>query len=181
MAQNAANVRVAVDGMLAVAPLATAAPTSAVSTLPATWVDLGYFSEDGVTESTSQSSDKIKAWQRAATVRTTITEGESTYKGQLIETKKDTIELAFGTTVDSVTGSYVKSPTKDRPRKSFVLDVIDGAVISRTYIPDGQVTEIGDVVYRNGEPIGYEVTITAYENTGIGGSAKVWDTSLIVP
>lgn len=176
MANDASNVSVAGDGMVAYGPLTATAPTG-LGALPAGFEDVGYISEDGVVESTEQSIEKIKAWQRNATVRSTVTEGESTYSFTMIETKAATVELAFGVTVGD-DGSYVKNPGAERPHQSFIIDVIDGERLERQYIPDGQVTELGEITRANGEPVGYEVTITAYDNASIGGSSKVWDTAL---
>lgn len=176
MANDASNVSVAGDGIIAVGELTAAAPAG-LGALPVGFTDLGYISEDGVTESTEQSVEKIKAWQRNAVVRSTVTEGETTFSFTMIETKRETIELAFGTEVDS-DGSYVKNPGKERPRKSFIIDVIDGDRVERQYIPDGQVTELGEITRANGEAVGYEVTISAYDNADIGGAVKVWDTAL---
>jgi hypothetical protein len=45
---------------------------------------------------------------------------------------------------------------------------VDGDVDIRIVIPDGQVTERGDVTYANGEAIGYDVTVTAYpDDSGV--------------
>jgi hypothetical protein len=38
----------------------------------------------------------------------------------------------------------------------------DGSDLIRIVVPDGQVVERGDVVYKNDTPIGYQVTVTAY-------------------
>ena len=176
MANDASNVSVAGDGMIAYGDLDAAAPTG-LGSLPTGFQDVGYISEDGVVESTEQSVEKIKAWQRNATVRSTVTEGETTYQFTMIETNPVTVELAFGVEVGS-DGSYVKSAGKERPRKAFIIDVIDGDRVERSYIPDGQVTELGEITRANGEPVGYEVTVTAYDNDGIGGSVQVWDTAL---
>jgi hypothetical protein len=75
-------------------------------------------------------------------------------------------------------GNFVVIPSSTGGQKSFIIDVVDGSELIRTYIPNGEVTEVGDRVYASGEPIGYEVTITAYPNTTVGGSAKVWATAL---
>jgi hypothetical protein len=40
------------------------------------------------------------------------------------------------------------------------------------------VTEVGDRVYANGDPIGYEVTIEAEYNSTLAGNAKLWSTRL---
>jgi hypothetical protein len=48
----------------------------------------------------------------------------------------------------------------------------------RYYIPEGEVTEVGDRTYASGEPIGYDVTISAYPNATLAGSAHVWMTAL---
>lgn len=176
MANDASNVSVAGDGLVAYGALTATAPTG-LGALPVGFEDVGYISEDGIVESTEQSVEKIKAWQRNAHVRSTVTEGESTRTFTMIETKKETVELAFGITVD-VDGSYVKNPGVERPHQSFILDVIDGDRIEREYIPDGQVTELSEITKRNGEPVGYEVTVTAYDNAALGGSSKVWDTAL---
>lgn len=176
MALDASKVSVAGDGIVAVGPLTATAPTG-LGALPTGFTDLGYISEDGVTESTDQSVEKIKAWQRNAVVRSVVTEGESTFSFTLIETKKETVELAFGVTVDG-SGSYVKDAGKERPHRSFIIDVVDGGRQERSYIPDGQVTELGEVARVNGEPVGYEVTITAFNSAALGGSVKVWDSAL---
>jgi len=69
-------------------------------------------------------------------------------------------------------------PSSTGGRQSFILDVVDGAELLRTYIPQGEVTEVGDVVYASGSAIGYEVTITAYPDTTLGASAKTYATAL---
>jgi hypothetical protein len=144
---------------------------------------LGFVSEDGVTETRDRSSDDIKAWQNAATVRTVVTDASLTYSFTLLETKKETVELFYGATVTAAVadGSFVVVPASTGGRRSFILDVVDGTELIRTYIPQGEVTEVGDRVYASGEPIGYEVTITAYPDTTISGNAKVWATALKTP
>lgn len=178
MALDSSNVRVAVTGAIYAGPTSTTAPTSAVSVV-AGLDDLGYVGEDGVTETRDRSSEKIRAWQHGATVREVVTEGDFTLTCVLLETKKETIELYYGGTV-AADGSIVINPTETGGRKSFVVDVIDDEDFIRTYIKEGEVTEVGDQVYANGEAIGYEVTIAAYDADyeGTRGSAKKWYSAL---
>lgn len=179
MAQDSANVRVAVTGAVSMGPTTAAAPTGTSGTLTGL-TDLGLIGDGGVTESRGRSTNDIKAWQNGATVRTVVTDGTLTFNFTLLETKKETVELYYGTTVTEAAadGSFVVVPTSTGGRKSFVLDVIDGTELIRVYVPQGEVTEVGDRVYSNGEPIGYEVTVTAYADATLGGSAKVWATAL---
>ena len=171
--------RVAVSGEVLVGATTAAAPTG-TGGVTTGFTGLGYVSEDGVTETRDRSSDPIKAWQNGATVRTVVTDSGLTYTFTLLETKKETVETFYGTTVTQAVaeGNFVIVPANTGGRKSFILDVVDGAELLRVYIPSGEVTEVGDVVYSNGEPIGYEVTITTYEAAAISGNAKVWATAL---
>lgn len=165
MSLLAAAVRVGITGEAYSAPTTTAAPTTSVSALNAAFVGLGYVNEDGVTEEYEDTVEDIIAWQGARIVRSTTTESKATLAMKLIETKGETLELYHkGSTVEVVSAGQwkmsVKNPTPD-PR-SFVLDVLDGTKHLRIYIPNGEVTERGAIVYANGEPVGYEVTITCY-------------------
>ena len=180
MSLDSNNVRVAVTGAVSVGDLGATAPTGTASDISAAFDDLGLVGEDGVTESRGRTSNSIKAWQNGATVRTVVTEGELTYQFVLLETKKETVETYYGVTVTqtSTEGSFVIVPTSTGGRKAFVIDVIDGSELERVYIPQGEVTAVGDKVYANGVPIGYECTITAYDDDTISGSAKVWATAL---
>lgn len=175
--KTADEVRVAVDGIVSVALSTATAPTTATSTLPSPWVDLGYVSEDGVTETTEISSDKIRAWQNAKVVRTSITEAAVTWTMTLIQTNADTVGLYYNGVVDA-DGSIVIDPTKDRPTIQANIDVIDGDEIIRSYAPEATISEVGDQVYQNGVPIGYEVTVEAAYNEALGGSVKKWYSAL---
>lgn len=177
---DSANVRVAVSGKVSIGPTATAAPTTAESTLNVAFKDLGYVSEDGVTESRERSTEQIKAWQDGDIVRETITDSALRFQFTLIESNPETIALFYGATVDTDDGSLVIVPSATGGRKAFVLDVIDGDVLIRYYVPQGEILEVGDVVYSNGAPIGYDVTLSTYPDSGIGGNAKRWQTDLVV-
>lgn len=180
MAQDSANVRVAVTGAVSMGPTGTTAPVDSSTALDAAFIDLGLIGDGGITESRNRTTNDIKAWQGGATVRTVVTDGTLTYQFVLLETKKETVEAFYGATSTAGTtdGSLVVVPTSTGGRKAFVLDVIDGSELIRVYIPQGEVTAVGDRVYSNGEAIGYDVTVTAYQDDTISGSAKVWMTAL---
>lgn len=179
MAKSESEVRVAVDGMVSTAALGATAPTSASSNLGSAWADTGYISEDGIEEENSQDTEKLKAWQNSKTVRTLVTGGETTFKFTMLQSNAETLKLYYGATVDA-NGSFVFDPTAERPTIAIVLDVIDGTNRIRKYAPEAQVTSIGTVTHKNGEGVAYEVTVTAYRNTTLGGSVKHWHSALVV-
>ncbi len=183
MVLDAAKVRVGITGVVSSGPTASAAPTNTASVLTG-FADLGYIGEDGVTETQPGTGDSspIKAWQNGATVRTvrSATEDNPTWSFVLLETKKETIELYYGTTVTAAVadGSFEIDTTDVRGYTSFVIDVVDGAELIRTYIPRGFVVEVGEKVYANAEPIGYEVTVEAERDAVKAYNAKVFATAL---
>lgn len=168
MATVADNVLVALTGSALVAPVGTTAPTLATTAWGVGFVDLGYVSEDGITESHEDDTAEIPAWQRGDIVRRLITGSSAQYQLTLIETTKAALELYHkGSPVVGVHASghgpasqSIVSPTVDR--RAFGFDIIDGAKIVRMVIPQGEVTERGEIVYKNDEAIGFELTVTAY-------------------
>lgn len=160
MALSADNVVVGVTGRVYVGPTTTTAPTASDSTLAAGFVDLGYVGPDGVEFNTDRSTNQIRAWQNSDLVREVVTEGTTTFAFMLMETTEDVLETYFGATLTG--GKLEHNPTTTGGRKSFVLDVVDGAKVIRYYVPAGEVTAVEPQTIANGEALGYGVTVTAY-------------------
>ena len=172
MSQVAANVNVALTGAVyATEPGDTVtAPTTAVIALDTDFEDLGYVSEDGVTEQYEEDTTEIRAWQGGAVVRQMISSSAARFSFTMIENKQATVELYHkGSTMESdgATGFKIDVMAPTGERRSFVIDVIDGTDHLRIYIADGEVTERGEIVYSSSTAIGYPVTITAYPNDGV--------------
>ncbi|WP_455713714.1 phage tail tube protein [Streptomyces xanthochromogenes] len=164
MSLNANAVRVAITGAAYVAPPKSKLPTDATSPWDAAFTDIGWISDDGITESNSSDTSEIKGWQGGQTVRKVVSSSEMTFQFTAIETSKTVLELYHkGSKVVTTTGKSVlavKAPGPDR--RSFGFDVIDGNSHIRIVIPDGEVTETGDITYKGDEAVGYELTVTAY-------------------
>ncbi|MFG2618028.1 hypothetical protein ACGFXC_10410 [Streptomyces sp. NPDC048507] len=174
MALRAEEVRVASTGNLYVAPLGTAGPTNVSTALPATWLDLGYFSEDGVVESWDDSTADITAWQNAAIVRTVITASKGSLAVTMIQTNKNTLQAFYKGSVTAVgtpTTEYKMDvvPIKAGP-SAWVLDWFDGATQTRIWVPNGEVTARGAVTYSNAGAVSYPLTISVYPSKDIAGN-----------
>jgi len=160
MALDSDNVRVAVTGAVYVAPIGSQGPSYADDALTAEWEDLGYVSADGITESIDRATTQIRSWQDGSLVREITSEGTYSVSLTFIETNEEVLALYYGTTLTD--GAANIDPRQTGGRKMFVIDVIDGDKIERTYIPTGEVTSIGERTLASGEAIGYEITVTAY-------------------
>lgn len=166
MALDADNVRSALTGAVYTAAKGTTAPTDPTTAFGVGWVDLGYVNEDGVTESNSDDWNEVKAWQNRTIVRRLLSSSEETFKFMLLETTAAALTLYHAGSAITGSGPWtmeVVQPTENR--KAFGIDVIDGSIHTRILVPDGQVTDRGDIVYKNGDAYGYEMTITAYPDS----------------
>jgi hypothetical protein len=164
MSLAADEVRVGITGELFSAPTGSTAPTDSSTALDAAFLGHGYVSDDGVTETWDDSVDTIVAWQNATTVRASRTESTMTLACTLLQTRGSNLELFYpGSSVEANGDEYkieVKPPTSDR--RAFVLNVIDGDDVIRIYVGNGELTDRGDVPYKNGDAVMYPVTITAF-------------------
>lgn len=168
MANTATNVsagKPAVSGGIWRAPYGSTLPTDATTALNSAFVCLGYVSEDGLTNSNTPESDSIKAWG-GDTVLTVQTAKEDTFSFTLIETVNvDVLKAVYGST--NVTGSLSAGVTveanADEPEDAcWVVEmVLRGNVLKRIVIPDGKISEIGEITYKDDEAVGYELTISA--------------------
>lgn len=151
-----------VSGGILVAPTGSARPEDAESTLDPAYVPLGYVGEDGVTETSERSTEVIRAWG-GARVRTVQTEYGCSISLTLIESRRaETLRTVFGEDNVVVAGGVitVKRNEKVLPHRQWVIDMKDGENARRLDIGYGQITEVGDVTYVDGEAISYEVTIS---------------------
>lgn len=161
---NTANVRVAITGQVASAPLGTTLPTTPTEALDSAFEVLGFVSEDGVTPNFEDSINKIKAWQGAQIVRTIVTEESINFSMSLIETSYEVLTRFFpGATIDNPSaGVYrVRIGQRTPDPRVWVIDVIDGSVLWRYVLPRAELTERGEVPHTNDDAVGWPIMIEA--------------------
>lgn len=183
MSADASKVRVGLTGAISKGAVGTTAPTDATTAINVAFVDTGAISEDGVTISLPDAGDRttLRMWQGGAEVRTLRSPSDDLpqISFTMLETNKGAVELYFDTTVTQTAshGTFdytVKAPTAF----GYVLDVLDGAIVHRFHLPQAVRASVGDLVYKNDEPIGYEVTLDLEKNTTAGYNLRGWMTDL---
>lgn len=165
-----------VGGAIYRAPLSAnlTLPTDVSDTLASDFKCLGYISDDGVTNTNSITSEKVKAWG-GDTVLTTQTEKEDIFGFKMIEVlNEDVLKAVYGDSNVVVTEASGSNPkkvavsvnSKEQPECAWVIDMIlRGDKVKRIVIPDGKITEVGDINYKDNEAVGYDVKVTALRDS----------------
>lgn len=168
MSNTAANVSVgkpAIGGAISRAPLGTALPTSATETLAGGFVNLGYISEDGLTNSNAVERESYNAWG-GDQVLSAMKGRADNFQFTSIEALNTEVLKAFygdanvaGTLAAGIT---VTANANEIGGYVWVVDMIlRGGALKRVVIPDGVLSATGDVVYRDNQPVGYQMTLAA--------------------
>lgn len=140
-------------------------PTTASATLASGFDGMGYISEDGMTRSITRETTEIKDWGGELIAAPQTTKKETVQLKFVQALNTEVLEAVHGDT--NVSGSLssgiaITGNAKELEAKAWVIDqVLSDGRPNRLVIPNGKVTEIGDIVYKADEVIGYELTITA--------------------
>lgn len=153
-----------VSGAIYHGPLSATLPTSTSDALTG-FTKLGYVSDDGVVNTNSPDTDTIKAWG-GDTVLVIQNEKTDEFQLTLLEVlDPNVLKIIYGDsnvtgTLD--TGVTVEATTDEPDEGAWVIDMtLRGGVAKRIVIPDGKISEIGDITYKDDEAVGYEITIQA--------------------
>ena len=157
-----------VAGAVFYAPIGTSLPTNTTASL-SSFTEMGYASEDGVTNTNSPESETIKAWG-GDTVLAVQTSKEDTWQIKLIEVlNEDVLKAVYGSanvTGDLATGLTVEANSDEAEENSWVIDmVMRNNTAKRVVLPKAKITEIGDITYTDNDVTGYEITLTAFPDS----------------
>lgn len=158
-----------VAGAVFTAPLGTELPTDATTPLSDDWINLGYVSEEGLSNANDLSISSIKEWG-GLIVYNSIDEFTDTFSLALIESENvDVLKAVYGdenVTVAADGTIHVKVTSKNPQEKAFIFDLaLRNNLAKRIVIADGAVTAREEITYNASDPIAYGVTISAYPDS----------------
>ena len=163
--ENVTAAKPKVGGAISRAALGTTLPTTADETLNAAFKSLGYISEDGVTNKNTATTSSVKAWG-GQEVLNLQTEKPDTFKFRVLEYMNDEVlKTIYGDANVSgalATGISLVANDDEQENKSWVIDcILKGGVLHRTVIPNGVVSEVGELQFYDGGALGCDITINA--------------------
>jgi len=157
-----------VGGAIFVAPKGTAVPTDASTPLAGAFVNLGYVSEDGLTNTVATDTNDTNAWG-GDTVLSEQTSYKETFSFGLIETKEASVAQYYGPENVEVDGSgniTIKHNGKTLPEQVAVIEtVLSNGRVKRTVIEKAKMSDrSGDITYTDGDPVTYPIVWNAKPN-----------------
>lgn len=156
-----------VGGAVFVAPATAELPTNASAELAAAFENVGYCSEDGLTNSVVTESSSIKAWGGDEVLNIQTSRSE-TFAFSMIETNEAALRQVYGDENLTVSGSAlnIKHNSKLKTNHIWVFEILlNNDRVKRIVVPCGKITTVADIVYKDGEPIKYGVTLSALPDT----------------
>ena len=163
--QNVSASKPKTGGAIFRAPLGTALPKTYSEQLNAAFKNLGYVSEDGIVNGNSPSGDKVRAWG-GSTVLNYMDDKPDTFQMKLLETfNSDVLKTIYrekNVKVESNGDISVTATAEEMEQFAWVIDMIlKGGRAKRIVIPVASITEMQEINYRDNEPIGYGITLSA--------------------
>ena len=173
---NASNVLVGAPDQLTTGAILSAPkaedlilPTSPLEELDIAFTSSGYISDAGLTLTPERSTTGIKDWS-GATVRQILEEFNSTLAWEHLETNEESLKNYFGDDNVAIAAATATTGTQmtavlgafELPRKAWLFRIKDGNRRVLIVVPDGQITEQGEVAFTKSGAILWPVTLSTY-------------------
>jgi hypothetical protein len=159
-------------GPILSAPRGTTLPTAVDDELDPAFEDSGYISEDGLTLTPERSTEQVRDWS-GSVVRELLTEFSAKLAWGHLETNEASLKNYLGddnvsvTAADATNGKRITAMLKgtEMPRKPYVFKIKDGDAKVLIVVPDGQVSETGEVAFVKSGAITWPVTLATYPDS----------------
>ena len=164
MAKNISNIHIYGDeaGGVWVAPKGTTGPVD-LTAPPVGFAEVGWISEDGISEEASLNANTFRAWQGAKIVKRKISENDRTFSFQALEENAVVRGLKYRGQQAVVTGGVATTTVKDQTAnddRAWIFDMVDGTVTKRFVVPAGSYELSGTTQYTNSDLTVHEFTVT---------------------
>ena len=154
-----------VTGGIYRAPKGTTLPTDASTALASDYISLGYIASGGVTQTTELETGLYRAWGGDAVM---AYQNGKTFRFafgliEILNIESEKVMYNAGNVSGTLaTGITARANAADADEYVYVIELLlRGGAVRRIVIPEGKVTEIGDVVYTDEDAVSYPITITA--------------------
>lgn len=161
--QNVSAGKGVAGGYFYSAPAGTKPPVG-FEPLAEEFVNLGFVTEDGITNGVDEDSDEVKDLN-GDTIGSLSSSKTETLQLTLAEVKKETLgeKLGYGNVTEQDGMITALHNSEERDSRVYVADfVLKNGRRWRMVVPNGKVTEVDETVFASSEIIGFGVTITAY-------------------
>lgn len=157
-----------VTGAILSAPPGTALPTDELAAPAAAFKDSGYISDAGLKIGTEQDSTSISDWS-GNVVRRILAAYGNTLTWEHLEWNEQSLKNFLGennVTVVNTVGAPTKITAKfngdEMPVKEWVFNVKDGVRKIRVVVPNGQVSERGEISFVKTEAVKLPITLATF-------------------
>ena len=163
----------AATGMFYHAPAGTKLPDSPFATLDKAWVKVGDITEDGISLKMDRSTEDLKNWAKQ-TKRTIMTDHGESIEAPIMDTTEESLKTVFGednVTTTAASASHgalisvnISADSLPDP-EAYLFLMKDGDARIGIAVPDGQITEVGEVTFASNAAVGWNVTLSCYPDT----------------
>lgn len=171
MAQNASNITIPGQFRMYVAPVGTGAPADVAAALGASWVEVGYTTEDGSSFTTDPNFEEVRSHQSDYPTRLLKTGDQATVAAVLQEFSKANFVTAFGggtvTTISAGQYRYDPPATGVSVPVACIMEVVDGAKSYRVVVPKARARSGVDLNLNKTSEAGLPVELTVEGASGV--------------
>ena len=161
-----------VSGGIFRAPAGTTLPADAKTVLDNAFVNLGYVSEDGISNSNIAEITEVYAWG-GNSVMNSVNRKPDTWVFTLLEAlSPNVLKTVYGDKNVTVSADgksiNIMATADDAEEAVYAIDMaLSGGALKRIVIPKGVISNVAEIVYKDNSPIGYKITVNAlYDANG---------------